>query len=274
MSQINSLRKKIFLKGPYFPKHADNLMEAEGDVVVARKKFIEKRFRNLDFLLRQRYEWMNAYLKQGDVVIEVGAGAGFSPLYLKYAPILTDAVNNSWIEKYLDAINMDIESNSVDILIASHNIHHFYSPYKFFEECSRVLKINGILLIQEINTSLLMRLLLRIMRHEGWSYEINVFDKNTIANNPSDLWSANCAVPELLFGVAGFEKYFPSLKVEVNDLCEGLIFPLSGGVISKKKMVELPEVILKSVQFFDTILVHFFPNIFALGRRVVIRKVA
>lgn len=267
--------KKFILRGPYFPKHDENLMDSEGSVAIARQRFLDSRFRNLDYLLRFRYEWMNQYLVPDSIIVEVGAGAGFSPLYLKQKCIITDAANHPWIEKYVDATNMDIESKSVDGIIASHNIHHFYSPYKFFKECERVLKDNGIVLVQEINTSLLMRILLRLMRHEGWSYDVNVFDKNEIVNDKSDLWSANCAVPELLFDdVSQFKSAFPSLQIEINEPCECLIFPLSGGVISKAKVPELPASILNAILVLDRLLVKVSPRIFALGRRVVIRKVA
>lgn len=265
--------RKYILNGPYFPKHEDNLMGSEGAVALARQTFIEKRFRNLDYLLRFRYEWMNRYLVPGSVIIELGAGAGFSPIYLTQKPVITDAAHNPWVEKYVDATNMDIESNSVDVIIASHNIHHFYSPYKFFKECERVLKDDGVLLIQEINTSLMMRVLLRLMRHEGWSYDVDVFDENEVVNDKSDLWSANCAVPELLFKDASqFERTFSSMKVELNQPCECLIFPVSGGVISKARVPELPTFILEAILVLDRLLVRISPSLFAMGRRVVIRK--
>jgi SAM-dependent methyltransferase len=265
--------KKIIFHGPYSPKHEEHLMSSEGSVALARQTFIEKRFRNLDYLLRFRYEWMNKYLAPNNVILELGAGAGFSPLYLSQKPIVTDAVNNPWVEKFIDATRMDVESDSVDVLIASHNIHHFYSPYKFFMECERVLKKDGVIFIQEINTSLLMRFLLKLMRHEGWSYDVNVFDQNEIVNDKTDLWSANCAVPELLFNdVKLFENTFSSLKVERNEPCECLLFPASGGVISKTKVPELPVFVLNTILALDKFLVKMAPNIFALGRRVVIKK--
>lgn len=266
------MRKYIFA-GPYSPAHEDNKMSSEGDVTVARQKFLETRFSNLDALLKFRYCWMNEYLHGDEVIIEIGSGAGFSPLYLSQNPILTDAVDNPWIDKYIDATDMDLEDASVDVIIASHNIHHFYSPFKFFRECERVLKDGGRVLIQEINTSLLMRILLRVMRHEGWSYDVDVFDENTICNEEGDLWSANCAVPELLFhDERRFERCFTGLSVERNEKCECLIFPLSGGVISKAPVPRLPAVMLKLVLAFDRVLVGFLPSVFAFGRRVVLTK--
>ncbi len=265
--------RKIVLKGPYFPRHDENLMKSEGSVAKAREGFIKNRFRNLNILLTQRYEWMNSYLYDNEIIIEIGSGAGFSELFLKYKPTLTDAMSNPWIDKYIDATAMDLQDSSVNVLIASHNIHHFYSPYKFFKECERVLKPGGVLLIQELNTSLFLRILLRLMRHEGWSYNVDVFNPKVIVNDPTDLWSANCAVPELLFEDSyRFEQKFPGLKILKNELCECLIFPLSGGVISKTKVPELPTFVLNFILKVDQLLVWWAPKIFAMGRRVVIKK--
>jgi len=264
---------KILLRGPYFPSHDMNRMTSEGDVISARKTFFSKRFRNLDYLLRQRYAWMNSYIQDDWTVIELGCGGGFSELYLKRRSIMTDVVENEWVDRTLDATKMDLSNGSVDCIIASHTIHHFYSPYKFFKEAERVLKSGGIILIQEINTSLAMRVLLRLMRHEGWSYKVDLFDEHQIANDPADIWSANCAIPEILFSqVDNFEKAFPGLTIEHQKLSEFLIFPLSGGVVSKTKVPELPLWLLELAAKLDEVIVRLFPNIFALGRGIVIRK--
>ena len=265
---------KILLKGPYFPEHSYNRMQSEGNVSSARSNFINNRFRNLDHLLVARYMWMKNYIRTGWKTLEIGAGAGFSELYLKHKPIMTDAVKNPWIDKVLDATKMDIGDLSVDCIIASHTIHHFHSPYKFFKECERVIKPGGLILIQELNTSFALRALLYLMRHEGWSYDVDVFDQDAIANDPNDLWSANCAIPELLFEQPNrFEREFGSLKIELNQKNEFLIFPLSGGVIAKASVPQLSTRMLNFVSKLDKLFTSSFPNIFAMGRSVVIRKI-
>jgi SAM-dependent methyltransferase len=265
--------RKTFLAKAYFPQHAADRMHSEGDVAAARENFLQHRHANVDFLLRHRYSWMNDYLRDGMNVIEVGAGAGFSALYLKVKPRLTDTMSNPWVDAHIDATRMDLPDNSVDCIIASHTIHHFFSPYQFFEECARVLKPGGLVLIQEINTSLMMRVMLRLMRHEGWSYEINVFDRNSIANDPRDPWSANCAIPEILFGQGKkFEETFPKLEIILNKTNECSIFLLSGGVIAKVWVPELPPWILRMAEKIDRALIALAPNLFALGRSVVLKK--
>jgi SAM-dependent methyltransferase len=264
---------KFILGGTYFFKHEDNRMKDEGDVVSARKIFLKSRFNNLDFMLKKRFNWMNPYLNDKKNIYELGSGAGFSRIYIDSPYVMTDVLNSEWIDLNLDALNLDLSDDSCDAIITSHCIHHFAKPVIFFKECERVLKPGGLILIQEINTSLMMRFFLRLMRHEGWSYDVDVFDEKNAVNHKDDPWSANCAVPELLFNnVNMFHKKFPFLEV-VSDLKnEGFILPLSGGVISKVKMIELPNWFLEIVNFIDKVLISIAPNIFAMGRSVIIKK--
>ena len=258
----------------YIPQHSENRMKLEGDLKKARQRCFDERPTNLLFLLRQRYKWMNEYIGDKQKIFELGCGAGFSKAFIESENLqLTDVSNEDWVDLYVDAMHLPFPDNSVDVLICSHMIHHLAYPVRFFEGASRVLRPGGLILISEINTSLMMRFLLRIMRHEGWSYEVNVFDKNEIANDPSDPWSANCAIPEMLFqDKQYFEKSLPQFKVVRNELTECLIFPLSGGVIARSPTILLPVTVLRVIDKIDQFLITLFPKVFALGRKVVLQK--
>jgi len=265
------------LKKTYFPDHSDNRMKGEGNVISARKKFLDRRPNNLSILLKNRYSWMNNYIKNGDRVVELGSGAGFSREFIHQGKLeLTDVVKHPWIDYIVDATNPKELGNkeSVDIIICSHMIHHLASPVSFFEKIGYYLKPGGYILIQEVNTSLTMRILLRIMRHEGWSYDVNIFDKKMVCNDPRDPWSANCAIPELLFNnPVVFEKNVTNFKVVKNEKNECILFPISGGVISKSRTIQLPKSILSWINHLDHFLVWLAPSIFALGRSVVLKKI-
>ena len=266
-------KNKIFFSKTFFPKHADNRMLNEGNLIDARKLFLSKRFNNLDYLLKSRFDWMNHYIKRNMKIVDIGCGAGFSKLYLSENILLTDLIKNTWVDKIIDATNMSFKDDSIDIIIASHTIHHFYNPAKFFKECRRVLKKNGVILISEVNTSLIMRLILKLMKHEGFSYEVDVFNYKSVCNDKDDPWSANCAIAELLFdNEKKFNEFFKGLTIEYQKKVEFSIFPLSGGVTSKIKIPELPTYILKFFNILDKILIYCFPKIFPLSRSVVIRK--
>jgi SAM-dependent methyltransferase len=241
---------------------------------VARSRFLSKRPSNLNFLLEKRYQWMNKYFANKSSIYEVGCGAGFSKVFIDNKNLkLTDVKLQDWVDLEVDALNMPFKDNSVGAILASHMIHHLATPYVFFKEVNRVLEPGGMLIIHDINTSFLMRLMLRVMRHEGYSYDVDVFSKNTIANRPEDPWSANCAIPELLFEDEDkFEFAFPNFKIIRNRKCEGFIFPLSGGVIAKTFTINLPKFMLKLIAAFDAFSISLLPKIFANGREVVLQK--
>lgn len=264
-----------FLPSTYFVAHQENRMKNEGDLALARNSFINNKPNNLDVLLYQRYHWMNEYLQNASKVYELGCGAGFSKIYLKNPNLkLTDVSGHEWVDQYVDALNLPFVENSVDALICSHMIHHLAHPKRFFQQAKKTLKVGGLILISEIETSFVTKLLLRMMRHEGWSYDIDVFNDQDIANDPKDPWSANCAIPQLLFqDVKRFESEIPGFRVIKNELTEFAIFPLSGGVIAKSPTIPLPKIALKLVCQIDRLLIAIAPQIFAMGRRVVLQRI-
>lgn len=258
----------------FFPKHAENRMKHEGDVAHARDFYFKHKPSNLRFLLEKRFFWMNDYIKKDDLVVEIGAGPAFTKEFITQGQlVVTDYVKNPWIDQAADALTMPFEKHSIDAIISTHMIHHLAQPLKFFREMARVLKPGGLIIIQEINTAFVMRFLLYMMKHEGYSYGVDVFDEKTVANDPADAWSANCAIPYLLFqDKKRFEEHVPDFTITRNKLTECLIFPLSGGVTAKTKTFNLPYPILKMVAKLDDFLIDIAPSIFALGRQVVLKK--
>lgn len=264
------------LKKTYKPRHNQNRMKNEGDVKKARADFLKNPSNNLKSLLENRYKWMNEYIKEDLKGVDVGCGAGISKFYIKAKDfILTDYSDNDWLDvKNVDALNTPFENESFDFVVSSNMLHHVPYPLKFLEEMRRILKPGGVLLIQEINTSFLMRLILRLMRHEGYSFDIDIFDKEVICTDKNDLWSANCAIPNLLFDDEDkFRQKIPYFKIIGNKYCEFFIFLNSGGVIAKTFYIPLPLFLFKIIRIIDNILIKVFPRIFALQRQIILRKI-
>jgi SAM-dependent methyltransferase len=250
-------------------------MRNEGDLRRARADLLRERPANLIYLLRSRFDWMNRYVNGKANVIEIGAGAGLSKEFISNPRLkLTDFENpNEWIDQNVDALNMPFDDDSIDVVISSHMIHHLATPAVFFREITRVLKPGGLLLVNEINTSVVARMFLRVMRHEGWSYEIDVFDEKVIANVPDDPWSANCAIPDMLFGnPKRFHNAFSRLRIIRSEMCEFLTFPLSGGVTAKTRTINLPYWALNVIGLVDRCCVTLAPSVCAFARRLVIEK--
>jgi len=255
--------------------HQENRMKYEGDTLRARTNFFNNVSKNLHFLLENRFIWMNRFIQNSDKGIEVGAGTGVSKDFIKSIFFkTTDYANNEWLDvKMIDALNTKFESESLDFIISSNMIHHMPYPILFFEEMNRILKPGGKLIIQEINCSTSMRFLLKLMRHEGYDFTINVFDRKLICTDPEDLWSANCAIPNLLFdNLEEFKNKVSDFRVVHTGFSEFFLFINSGGVISKTKYIPLPNTVLKIVKSVDDFLCKLAPSIFALQRQIVLIK--
>lgn len=55
----------------YKPSQSDNLMKHEGDVTRARTLFYSNKSNNLYFLLKNCFDWMNRFIFNGFIGLEV-----------------------------------------------------------------------------------------------------------------------------------------------------------------------------------------------------------
>ena len=179
----------INLFNEYIVNHDENRMHNEGNVVAARSKYYSERNNNLVALLENRYKWMNEYINDDDIGIEFGAGSGFSKDFIINDNFkISDYADYDWLdEKQINALDTPYERNSFDFVVSSNMIHHIPYPLQYLKEMSRILKPDGKLLIQEVNCSLMLKIILRIMRHEGYSYNHDIFDQENICTNKNDL---------------------------------------------------------------------------------------
>ena len=209
-------------------------------------------------------------------IIEIGAGMGVAKEggFIK-APNLqiTDVEDWPWIDRYLDAINMDLEDESVDVFICNAVLHHFARPYKFIQDAAKKLKSGGRILFLEPYTSFGTRLGQCFLNLEGFNEKTDVFDPDVIANNKDDPWSANISVPKLLFqNKERFESEFKDLRLERFDLTECLLFILSGGVNWRVWDTNFSERTIDRIKKIDEFLVKIWPSMFAMSCRAVVVK--
>jgi len=257
----------------YFPSHTQNRMESEGNLRRARAEFLSEKPNNLRILLQNRYGWMNDFINRNDTVVEIGAGAGFTNEFIKVNIITTEILPYPWVDICVDGVNMPFGAGTIDVVICYNVLHHFATPIKFLYDLHGCLKSGGYLLIFEPNPSFLFLLALRIMRHEGWSFDVDVFDPTALVNDPADPWSGNNAISQLMFhDKRVFQENVPGFEILHDRFTECIMFPLSGGVTAKTKTMELPTAVLKVIDWIDGKLCRLSPKIFAMGRAVVLRK--
>ncbi len=256
---------------------SSNRMKTVADVKKAIIDFENNLNPNLDFLLHKRYSWMKRFILNNDKGLEVGAGAGFSKKYIRNKNFkISDFSSDDHLDhKNVDAQETKLPSSEYDFIIASNMIHHVPYPIKFLDEMYRILKPGGKLIIQEAHCSVVFQLVTIIMRHEGFDFTKDVWNEKLPMTAEDDLWAGNIALPVLIFdNKKKFkEKFGTKFTITHNKLYEFLIFLNSGGVTSKTFYIPLNKFFLKLFNCIDTILVRFFPNIFALGRQIVLKKI-
>lgn len=263
-----------FWSRSYIPAPGADRLRRHGDYAATRERYFGRPHSNLRFLVHERYAWMKPYLAGRGRVVELGAGPGLSRDVLESPGLeLTDVLANPWVDRRVDAVALPYEPASLDAVICSHMIHHVAAPVALIRAIERALKPGGVLLVNETTTSLCHRILMWFMRHEGWSYDVDVFDDAARAKEAIDPLAGNNAVANLLFGDRRrFAATFPGLGITRDEFTELFLFLLSGGVGGQVFTVELPAAALKLVRGLDCALAGTLPGVFALARRLVIVK--
>ncbi|MEX2047236.1 MAG: class I SAM-dependent methyltransferase [Chloroflexota bacterium] len=250
------------------------LVRHAGDTRRARDEYDKRRGSNLRFVLHKRFSWMQRYLGPQTYAVEVGCGAGFSELFLRAGTLeLTDAEPRPWARRVVDAQELPYADASIDVLIANNVIHHIAYPDRFFRGAARVLRRGGHLLIQECNCSWTTRIALRATGHEGYDFSADPFDATRPCNDSGDPWSANCAIPNLLFDdLDRFRRHYPEFTVVESGMSEFFIQFNSGGVTATVPYVPLPWGALRALDIIDGALVRIAPGVFASQRRLVLAR--
>mgnify|MGYP001294891321 CR=1 FL=1 len=249
-------------------------MKNEGNVSSSILKFNQNK--NLFFLLKERFNWMNAFIEKNDVGVEVGAAGGFTKKFKKCKNFkISDFSDHEHLDyKNIDAQKTGFRNKQFDFVISSNMIHHLAFPIKFFNEMYRILKKNGKLIIFDAHCSLLLQMVLIMMKHEGFDFTKDVWNPNKPVTENDDLWQGNSAIPYLIFNNKKLfeEKLGNKFEIKYLETCECLLFLNSGGVTSKTFYIPLNIFFLKIFKYIDKFLTKYFPKIFALGYKIILEK--
>ncbi len=242
-----------------------------------RERIMSSGNKNLIYLLNKRFSWMKKYINRKKVIIELGSGNGcIKKIIDNKKIILTDIIKYPWIDKKVDMLKINLGKKylkKVDVFIINHSLHHCANPTLTLEKMSNYLKKNGFILINEPETSFFLKFIQIVLDDESWSLKSKVFNRKSIFN-PKSPWISNTAVAQLLFkNDKKFCKHFPQYKIVENKLSEFFIFLNSGGVNSSFFHVKLNNFFLRMLNVVDKILIFFLPNVFALNRTIVLKKI-
>ncbi len=254
--------------------HSENRMKNEGNVSSSILEFGKNK--NLFFLLKERYNWMNNFIDKDDEGVEVGAAGGFTKKFINCKNFkISDFADHEHLDyKNIDAQKTGFVDEKFNFVISSNMIHHLPYPLKFFNEMHRILKKGGKLIIFDAHCSTILQIVLILMRHEGFDFTKDVWGQDKPATDKDDLWSGNSAIPYLIFSdKEKFEKYIgDKFKIKYQEVCECLLFLNSGGVTSKTFYIPLNSFFLKIIILIDKFLSYVAPSFFSLAYKVVLER--
>jgi SAM-dependent methyltransferase len=247
-------------------------MSANGHAELEARERVLSRPPNLDFLLARRTAFLRRFLKPGDRVLEIGAGFGIVPLYVKGVTIIsTDVYHKPWLDAIADAMRLPFKDQAFDAVVCLNVLHHLAHPSQAVGEMIRVVRPGGALLVAEPHASVSMRMALALTRHEGIDATVDPFGPESCQTGGTPD-GGNNAIGDLLFeDMRRFRQAFPELSLEHHRLVECLTFLNSGGVGFRVPCVPLPRRALDVVGRIDDWLVRF-PGVFPMCRELVLRK--
>jgi SAM-dependent methyltransferase len=240
----------------------------------ARRRYAERPSRNLRYLLRKRYEWLASYIAADDRGVELAAGIGAGRDFIRAKSlILSDIEDGDWLDlPGVDATATPFADAEFDFVVIQNAIHHLAQPIRFFDEAARILRPSGLLLVQDVKCSLMLRALLRFTGVEGYDFGVDPFDRDAVLTDPANAWEANNAVCDLLFDDPDrFHRAVPAFEIVSQRYSESLVFLNSGGVTHQVPCIPLPEVGLRALDAADAVLARL-PSIFPMQRSLVLRK--
>ncbi len=234
------------------------------------KTFIseKKKNNNLKFLLEKRFNWMKQYLRRKKNIIELGSGNGFIKEYLGKNVLTSDIFKNDKINYKIDMNKLNLPKKykkNVDVFILNHSLHHSKDPINVIHKMKKNLKTNGYILINEPEISLMFKIFLKVFNHENW-------DTNISNSNTKNFWYENNATGYLLFNNKLINQKFKGLQIKKNELSEFFTFLNSSGNGVRAPHIKLNKFSLNLIYKIDNFLVYILPRIFALNRKVVLKK--
>jgi len=214
------------------------------------------------------YKIVNQELEKFDSILEVGAGAAISEIFLEQRIVRTDILpfNDFDVMGHCSMENLPFKESQFDAVLAFDSIHHSEKPSKSILELLRVTREGGKIILVEPFVSPLSYLPYKMFHHEDTSWDFR--EKGSIALSSRNL---NPAMGDQ--GVSRFiinqlsnwrSTNFPKLIVSITYLSPFSFFA-TGGVSSPLKT---PKIFVNFLIQVETLIPNFIMKF--LASRVIL----
>jgi SAM-dependent methyltransferase len=151
-------------------------------------------------MYHHRYEKVVRALSPLRPVIEIGSGLGNFKEYFPEA-VSTDVFQSGpWIDRVMDAHNLDLADGEAGNLVVFDCIHHLQRPLHFLRQAAAALKVGGRLVLFEPAITVWSNFVWSNFHHEPIDINWDLFALDSKPPDPDPGHTfANGAIPEILF---------------------------------------------------------------------------
>jgi SAM-dependent methyltransferase len=163
------------------------------------------------------------------VTIEIGGGIGNLKRRLTNV-VATDIQFAPWLDCVADAQHLPFKDESTANIVMVDVLHHLELPTYFFREASRVLRVDGRIVMVEPAITWGSALFYRLFHQEPVRTSADPLVEGT-PNPNRDPYDSNQAIPTLIAtrDRDRFHAMFPTLCIRRVDWFSLAVYPLSGG---------------------------------------------
>lgn len=183
-------------------------------------------------ILLDAFKLSNVQNIENPLIIELGSAGGITKTLFPEI-ITTDVRSAKGVSKVMDAQEMTLETESVDLFIAKDVLHHLPDVSRHFDEVSRTLSKSGKIIYIEPNWNVVSRFIFTFLHPEpflrntrNWAF----LSSEPMFSNQAMAWIIFCRDKDV------WEKRFPDLKFSIEKSRTGIDFLLSGGVYKRNKI--------------------------------------
>lgn len=148
------------------------------------------------------YSEFRAEVIDSKLILEIGAGAGVSEIFLNHEVTRSDVFSFPEFGVLGDCPmeKLPFKDESFDLVFAIDAIHHSISPLDALNECLRVARKGGTILLVEPYVSLLSYIPYKLFHREGTSWKYKNKENLLLVSDPVDPSSGDQGISKFLIG--------------------------------------------------------------------------
>lgn len=209
------------------------------------------------------YEIVNQELEKFDSILEVGAGAAISEIFLKQRIVRTDILpfNEFDVMGHCSMENLPFKESQFDAVLAFDSIHHSKKPSKAILELLRVTREGGKIILVEPFVSPLSYLPYKMFHHEDTSWDFREKDSIELSSRNLNPEMGDQGVSRFIINQLSNWRStnFPELTVSITYLSPFSFFA-TGGVSSPLKT---PKIFVNFLIYIEKLIPNFIMKFLA-----------